>query len=218
MHLLKHHISLLPDRALLIEKSEKHLVVADVHLGKSAAFRARGLPVPEGDSARDLQRISDLILRHRPDQLIFAGDLFHSANGLTSDLIALLSEFVKRHSIPIVLVKGNHDQSIRNLPTFFSQPDHLDLEEIRIVHKPEDASASHFNICGHLHPIVKIPDGKRTALRMPCFHLRDNILTLPSFGSFTGGQIVQQQPRDRFFVNHQENVIELPEAIFSKKT
>ncbi|WP_411827999.1 ligase-associated DNA damage response endonuclease PdeM [Luteolibacter sp. AS25] len=216
MRLPQHDITLLPDHSLLIEKEKRHLVLADVHLGKSATFRAEGLAVPEGDSKKDLDRIAALADRYSPDQIIIAGDLFHAATGLTPDLFELVSDFVGSLAISVVLVKGNHDQKIKHLPDFLPQPDYLDIGSIRIIHKPEEASPDHFNICGHIHPIVKIPDGKRTHLRMPCFHLRENTLTIPSFGSFTGGQIVRPAPADRFFVTHQSAVIELPDAIFQK--
>ncbi|OYV00284.1 MAG: hypothetical protein CFE26_24210, partial [Verrucomicrobiales bacterium VVV1] len=41
--------------------SSRALIVADVHLGKSATFRAKGLPVPEGDNEHDLGRLAALI-------------------------------------------------------------------------------------------------------------------------------------------------------------
>ena len=72
---------------------------------------------------------------------------------------------------------------------------------------------NHFNICGHIHPVVKIPDGRNTSLRLPCYHLRENILTLPSFGSFTGGHVIKPNKADRFFVDHMGKVIEVPDSL-----
>ncbi|HET8584747.1 MAG TPA: DEAD/DEAH box helicase, partial [Casimicrobiaceae bacterium] len=40
---------------------EKTLFVADVHLGKGAAFRAGGIPLPRGTTATDLRRLDALI-------------------------------------------------------------------------------------------------------------------------------------------------------------
>lgn len=213
MFLPEHHIRLLPDHALLIGKSETHLVAADLHLGKSAAFRANGLPVPEGDTERDLGRLSELVETHRPDHLVIAGDLFHADSGQTEEVISVFLDFVRKTGIPFTLVKGNHDRKIRSLPSEIDQADHLDIGEIRIVHKPENSSDEHFNICGHIHPVVKIPDGKNTSLRLPCFHLRENILTLPSFGSFTGGHVLKAGKTDRFFVSHMGKVIEVPGSL-----
>ncbi|MBC7980709.1 MAG: ligase-associated DNA damage response endonuclease PdeM [Armatimonadetes bacterium] len=210
-------LRLLSDHALLIEAETKtHLLAADLHLGKSAAFRAHGLPVPEGDTARDLARLSKLILDHRPDHLVIAGDLFHAASGFTGELLETFLKFTAEILIPFTLVMGNHDRKIKTLPPHLHQPAHLDLDTIRIIHNPEDASPAHFNICGHIHPILRIPDGKNTSLRLPCFHLRGNRLTLPAFGSFTGGHIIKPQDSDRFFLSHQGKVIEVPKPLLSR--
>ncbi len=216
MFLQAHHLRLLPDSALLIELEKKYLVAADLHLGKSATFRAHGLPIPEGDTARDLARLSGLIREHQPDHLIIAGDLFHAASGFTDELLETVLNFTEEIAIPFTLVQGNHDAKIKALPPLLKEFDHLDVGSIRIVHKPEDASAEHFNICGHIHPVLKIPDGKNTSLRLPCFHLRENVLTMPSFGSFTGGHIVKPQSGDRFFVSHREAVVEVPPELLSR--
>jgi metallophosphoesterase superfamily enzyme len=40
-------LRLLPQRALL-DTASRSLMVADLHLGKAATFRAHGLPVPSG--------------------------------------------------------------------------------------------------------------------------------------------------------------------------
>jgi len=213
LELSPHNIQLLPDHALVVGKVQRCLVVADLHLGKSAAFRASGLAVPEGDTARDLSRLSKLIEAHSPDQLVVAGDLFHAESGQTEETITEFTRFLERTKVPFTLVKGNHDAKIRNLPDNLHQLDFLDLEGIRIVHKPEHGGEELFNICGHIHPVIRVPDGRNTALRLPCFHLRENILTLPSFGSFTGGHVVKPRKHDRFFVTHLNEVIELPEKL-----
>lgn len=208
-------VQLLPDSALLVFGEKKHLVAADIHLGKSATFRANGLPVPEGDTARDLARLTKLIREHRPDQLVIAGDLFHACTGFTATLLAELMDFREQIAIPFTLVMGNHDQKIRSLPEDFPQHPHLDLSGIRIVHKPGDAASDMPSICGHIHPVLRIPDGRKTSLRLPCFHLSGNQLTLPAFGSFTGGHIVRPGNGDRFFVTHRDTVIEVPRALIA---
>lgn len=209
-------VHLLPDSALLILGEEKYLVAADIHLGKSATFRANGLPVPEGDTTRDLARLAKLIRLHRPDQLVIAGDLFHARAGFTAALLAELMDFTELIGIPFTLVTGNHDQKIFGLPENFPQHSHLDLSGIRIVHRPEDAAADMPSICGHIHPVLRIPDGRKTSLRLPCFHLSGNHLTLPAFGSFTGGHCIRPGKQDRFFVTHRDAVIEVPRALITK--
>lgn len=189
------------------------LVIADVHLGKSAAFRARGLPVPEGDTERDLTRIRNLVHEHHAAHLIIAGDLFHAPSGITTDLADLLLNFIQTLGTPLTLIRGNHDAKLKNLPAGLTALPHLDQENIRIVHDPEDASPDHLNIAGHWHPVARIPDGKRTSLRLPCFLFRKNTLVLPSFGSFTGGAIIHPESGDRIFVPLRDQVVEIPPAL-----
>ncbi len=91
------------------------LVVADLHLGKSAAFRARGLPVPEGDSSRDLERLAALVAETGARELVVAGDLFHNATGLTPEIHGVLAGFLERVAIPVSLVLGNHDRKVSRI-------------------------------------------------------------------------------------------------------
>lgn len=206
-------LRLLPDAALLVLGEETHLIAADLHLGKSAAFRAHGLPVPEGDTARDLTRLTKLIEEHRPDHLLIAGDLFHADAGSGDGTLDTFMAFLDAIAIRFTLVTGNHDRKIRRMPPSISQVCHLDIDGLRIIHKPEEADEGMANLCGHIHPVLRIPDGRNTSLRMPCFHLSGNVLTLPAFGSFTGGHIVKPAKGDRFFVTHNGAVIEVPNEL-----
>lgn len=210
-----HHPSLrlLPEGALWIE-NEKLLVVADVHLGKSAAFRARGLPVPEGDTARDCKRMLDLAQKCQAEQLVIAGDLFHAASGIGPDLVTTLHQFLTDLAIPLTLVVGNHDAKIRSLPAGLAGAPHLDLgESLRIIHDPAHAEGERLHISGHWHPVVRIADGRRTSLRLPCFVYRNHTLVLPAFGSFTGGAILSPTPDDRVFVAMRDQIVEIPQTL-----
>ncbi|MGL5016845.1 MAG: ligase-associated DNA damage response endonuclease PdeM [Luteolibacter sp.] len=208
-------ISLLSEGAVFLT-GDSTLIVADVHLGKSAAFRAQGLPVPEGDSARDLARLTALVEKSRARHLVIAGDLFHAPSGMTHEIKTALAEFMSRLEIPITLVVGNHDAKIRQLPAGLTITPQLDLQDqLRIVHDPAHVSGERLHIAGHWHPVVKIPDGRRTSLRLPCFLLRDHTLILPAFGSFTGGSVLQVRPDDRVFVALRDQVVELPESLIA---
>ena len=57
------------------------LFVADVHLGKAAAFRAGGVAIPRGATAHDLARLDGLIERTRARRLVVLGDFLHAAAG-----------------------------------------------------------------------------------------------------------------------------------------
>jgi DNA ligase-associated metallophosphoesterase len=208
-------ISLLTESAVFLTNSST-LIVADIHLGKSAAFRAQGLPVPEGDSDRDLARLLALAKKTAARQLVIAGDLFHAPTGMTPELEVALTGFISRLGIPVSLVLGNHDLKIQQLPAGLVGVPHLDLDpHLRVIHDPAHVSGDRLHIAGHWHPIVKIPDGRRTSLRLPCFLFRNHTLVIPAFGSFTGGSVLNVRPDDRVFVALREEVVELPQALIS---
>jgi DNA ligase-associated metallophosphoesterase len=209
-------VQLLAEGAVFLSDS-RTLVVADVHLGKSAAFRAKGVPVPEGDTAVDLRRMLELARRHQAAQLVVAGDLFHAPAGITEELDSALNRFVAKLEIPFTLVAGNHDRKIRRLPAQIPSVSQIDLGDVCIVHDPDHANGDSLHLTGHWHPMVRIPDGRRTSLRLPAFVRRHQVLVMPAFGSFTGGAMIQPQQGDRFFVGHIGKIIELPPELVAAR-
>ena len=73
-------VRLLPERALFWPAACA-LVVADVHWGKAAAFRAAGIPIPGGATRQDLDRLDQAVARTGARRLIVLGDLFHAKAG-----------------------------------------------------------------------------------------------------------------------------------------
>lgn len=211
-------LQLLPDNALLLSDS-RTLVLADTHFGKSAAFRARGLPVPEGDTAADIARIDQLIATNKAEHLVIAGDLLHARVGCQPEVLDLLRPWLRSAAIPITLVEGNHDVACGRNPlgTDFALITDLTIDGFHILHNPDEAldCPDGFHIGGHLHPAVKIKDGTGPGFRAPVFWLRGNQLVLPAFGSFTGGQIYRfDSKRDRLFTPLNQRVVELPPPLW----
>lgn len=208
-------LRLLPEGAVFFSDSAT-LVVADVHLGKSATFRARGLAVPEGETARDLGRLLALAKQHAAAHLVIAGDLFHAPSGMTPEIEWALHGFLEEVEIPTTLVLGNHDRKLRNVIARLNPVAHLDFgESLRVIHNPADATGERIHISGHWHPVVRIADGRRRSIRLPCFLLRGNMLVIPAFGSFTGGAIMATRAGDRVFVLLRDEIVELPGALIS---
>lgn len=221
MHLIlaNQTLVLLPESAVLITStSVPTLILADVHLGKAATFRARGLPIPEGDDARDLDRIAALVKTHRPGQLIIAGDLFHSPAGLTPELANLIELFLHQIAIPTLLVTGNHDAKLKRLPSGLTTTAAHDLGGLQVIHDPAHVPPGQPSLCGHWHPVLRIPEGKRSSLRLPCFLLRNQTLVLPAFGGFTGGAVIQPEPGDQCFAPLRDTVVPIPPDLLRPRT
>lgn len=184
-------LELLPERAIWWPET-RTLILSDVHLGKSATFRAHGLPVPEGETSRDLQRITDLVASRRPESLVIVGDLFHSSLALRPETLAEFHRFFADLPTPSILVRGNHDPSERKLeaiPSLKTNDRHR-IGPIHFVHDPAQLGRSDPAIVGHLHPLCLIGKRGGPTRRVPCFYRDAGYLALPAFGTFTSGNPV----------------------------
>lgn len=210
------NVTLLPGRTLLLPKSGT-LVVADLHLGKSATFRSRGLAIPEGSTKADLQRLKELIKCTGAQQLVIAGDLIHSADGWNGTTQNELIEWLKEVRTPAILTEGNHDRrshrGYKNLPIIVVKE--IEIDGIFITHDPADLPPDQPGIAGHIHPGVRIKEGIGRTFKMGCFHLskRDH-LVLPSFSEFTGTRAIHPKHGDRIFVEIHNKITELPIGTF----
>lgn len=203
---------LLPDRAVFLPTS-RTLVVADLHLGKSATFRSRGLAVPEGSSAADLARLTTLIRDTAPRSLVIAGDLFHARDGLTTATLDLLGGWLESQPFPVILTEGNHDA--RAFPKRLGWPLEIaarwSVDGLCITHDPADLPDDEPGIAGHLHPGLRLAESRRSSFRLPGFLLRESRhLVLPAFSEFTGLQLITPAPDDRFFTPVKNLVSEIP--------
>jgi DNA ligase-associated metallophosphoesterase len=205
----------LPEGAALW-KARAMLVVADVHIGKAATFRAHGVPVPHGTTGSNLARLSNLIERTRPRTLVFLGDLLHAPEALGRPTQDALAAWSARHAdVALVLVEGNHDAKAGALPAdsrIERVPEPWRLDSVALRHHPiPDNSATVF--AGHMHPVVCLRGRAGASARLPCFWLRAGMVILPAFGDFTGGAPIERAPADRVFAIAEERLFEIPPAV-----
>ena len=72
--------SLLPQRAAYWP-AERLLVLGDLHFGKAATFRSRGIPVPGGTTRENLSVLDALLATHDVQRVLFLGDFLHARAG-----------------------------------------------------------------------------------------------------------------------------------------
>lgn len=171
------------------------LFVADVHLGKAASFRAAGVPLPAGHSARDLLRLRALVTAHAATSLVILGDLVHNAASYTASLTqAFLSFRQACPSLAVTLVRGNHDRHAGAPPSAWAihvVGDGHELGPFDCWHEPTPGTMdARAQLAGHLHPAVRVQTA-RDSITLPCFWRHRTGMVLPSFGSFTGSATVQ---------------------------
>ena len=172
---------------------EATLFVADVHLGKAAAFRAGGVPVPRGATAADLGRLSVLVARTKARRLVVLGDFLHAAAGRVPALDAAFLAFRGRHpELGISLVRGNHDAKAGDPPSSWrvgvlTEP-HGEPPFV-LCHEPSTPPTG-YALCGHVHPGVRLDGPAFDSVRLPCFVIGRRHAILPAFGRLTGLAIV----------------------------
>jgi DNA ligase-associated metallophosphoesterase len=193
---------LLPERVAYLP-DEQVLLVADLHLGKGAAFRASGVPVPAGTSHVGLRRLDSIMERHDCRQVIFLGDFYHSTHARHPSIQARVQAWRNRHgNVKCTLVLGNHDAFAGRLPSALA----IDvvtrpylLKGLALQHLPT-AHATHHVIAGHTHPVFHLRGRGHQKLRLPCFTSESGMTVLPAFGEFTGGAVVEAAPGRAIYV------------------
>lgn len=188
---------LLPQRIALHTPSGT-AVLADVHLGYSAARQRLGDAIPWRTVAEEMQLLTDAVKAHDIRAVVIAGDLFERGYDaiLHQEFLTLLDRL---HISFIGLVPGNHDRGIDKatlpLPTF---PDGYDLAGWHIVHGDQPIGHAHA-VMGHWHPAIR-----RNRRKLPCFLARDHQLILPAFSLDAAGVDVGKESRwsgwDRYAV------------------
>jgi len=77
--------------------ARRTLFVADLHLGKAAAYRALGQPVPGGTTQQNLARLDALIAAQAPQAIVFLGDFLHAPEARTPALLQAALAWRSRH-------------------------------------------------------------------------------------------------------------------------
>ncbi|QEG23036.1 ligase-associated DNA damage response endonuclease PdeM [Mariniblastus fucicola] len=180
------------------------LLVADLHLGKDASFRAAGIPVPAGINLALLAQLSLAIEQTAADSVYILGDMIHDARSMTDEVIDVVLNWRKQHAATdIILVRGNHDRHVADFPEKWqlNVQTEVVLEnfELRHIVSPQTLKQNkHFQIGGHWHPVVTLGRGADRT-RFPCFVVEKRSITLPAFGPFKGGFKQQPSAQSRFY-------------------
>jgi putative SbcD/Mre11-related phosphoesterase len=167
-HILK---PLIPFPALAIEnKSEKILVIADLHLGWEVDLATQGIHIPS-QSSRTLRKLLRIIEEYNPDRLILLGDVKHAIPRISYEEWRSVPEFletVQRHVCEVTVVLGNHDGDLEPLT-----PRSIQIVSSGGMVIGEDVSIGLFHghawpcpealecesvVMGHIHPVWLFKD------------------------------------------------------------
>ena len=178
---------------------QKTLLVADLHLEKGSAFARLGQFLPPYDSQRTLALLALDIAHFKPETVICLGDSFHDVDGpkrMSTSVAERLQALTTAQKW--IWLTGNHDPLISSdLGGEICDIRQMEGANCAVIlcHEPGESAGLEaswqsdtlcLEICGHLHPVARIPARGRT-LRRKCFVLAKDRIIMPAYGSYTGG-------------------------------
>ena len=200
-------VLLLPEKALYWPQ-RKMLIIADIHFGKAASFRAQGIPVPRGTTTQNLDALDARMARYPTDEIVFLGDFLHArAAHASATLAAMLAWRQRNRTLRLTLVRGNHDKHAgdpaASLGIEMADEPHT-VGAFSFCHHP-DIWGPGYVLAGHVHPVYLL-SSRLDSLRLPCFLAGPKRMVLPSFGAFTGGFVISPEAGERVYVSSGEAV------------
>lgn len=204
-------VLLLPERALYWPR-QATLIAADLHWGKAASFRAAGVPIPTGTTSADLARLNRTLGRTGAKRLVLLGDLFHARQGRAPATLAAIARWrAASLSLPVLLVRGNHDRRAGDPPpelNFEVVDGPHALRPFVLRHEP-GAHPDGYVLAGHIHPGITLRGPARQSVRLPCFALGAAVGLLPAFSEFTGTAPRDTRAGDRVFAIAGDEVMDV---------
>jgi len=170
--------------------AEETLIFADLHLEKGSSY-ARGRQfLPPYDTEATLLKMAGAVQRFLSRRIIALGDSFHdpdAAERLSAQARAMLQAL----SGEFVWITGNHDP---RPPAWLGGmvTQEWSARGLPFRHEPH-TSPRPGEIAGHLHPCARVAKWGRS-VRRRCFAADGLRMVLPSFGAYTGGLDVGEDP------------------------
>ncbi len=211
--LAEQQLLLLPQRAIYWP-AQQLLIIADIHFGKAASFRALGVPVPAGTTTQNLTALEALSSQHEVRHILFLGDFLHAKTAHAPATLAAIRQWRLRYTdIHLTLVRGNHDDRAGDPPSdlgmkVVDEP-HV-IGPFAFCHHPQESPLGHV-LAGHVHPVHRLTTNA-DSLRLPCFVIGERMSILPSFGAFTGGFAIGNVAGEQLFVATDDRVFAVPAA------
>ena len=197
--------------------ARRMLIIADIHFGKAAAFRALGVPVPRGTTTQNLLALDALLASYACEEIVFLGDFLHARAAHAPATVAAMLAWRARHpNVCLTVVRGNHDLHAGDpaaaLGIRMVDEPHS-VGNLSFCHHP-DIVAPGYVLAGHVHPVFHLRATGRGlrggGLRLPCFLLGPQRAILPAFGAFTGGHALRPAAGERVYVTSDAAIFAIP--------
>ena len=198
---------------------ESLIALADLHLGRAAAFQRSGLAMPEGADDDDLAALRRIVAERRPKIAVLLGDIFHSRLAIGASALAGLREALAPVE-KVVAIVGNHDvgvlRAFADVGRAFDFQNEFRLGPFGFCHDDsrldsKSAEDPNFWWTGHRHPRVTLRIGP-DALKLPAFVIKKGNGILPAFSSAAAGADVAKRENARRYACAGNSVIDLDQA------
>lgn len=188
------------------------LLVADLHLGKSDAFRATGVPIPSNAGREVLRFLEEAIRESGAARVLVLGDLLHAPAGLTDELLESVGRWRRQQSAAFEVIPGNHDRFVERAAEAWGMRLHegpVREGPFEFRHEPpERAESGLFTWCGHLHPAFVLASSA-DRLKLPAFLVGPRVGVMPACTPFAGGAPVRPGRGDRVYVIADGRVVQV---------
>ena len=175
------------------------LIIADTHFGKDDTFRKAGVPLPHGTDDESLERLSALLDYTCAIKLWVLGDFLHGPIAERTPFTRSFKNWrTKYPELEITVTIGNHDRhqldkSILQGVEWISE---IKADGFVLIHDSRLTNAD-FVLSGHVHPVYRISDSRKSSNRIPVFWIRNKEIILPAFSPFTGGKTILPQSEEQ---------------------
>ena len=191
--------------ALILEDSQRFLVVTDLHIGFEMSMISNDINVNPEEMIKEIHsNLDNLIESEKPDSLILLGDIksgIDSISNIEWQMLPMFFEIGKK--INTIVVPGNHDGNLSRLvPDYITMtgPSGLVIDDTLLTHghvmPSENFSQVSRIVMGHLHPVYfqegSVIDGQRLWVSIktsknnifPSTNGELEIIIVPSFNKY----------------------------------
>lgn len=191
--------------------SQKILLTADLHWGKTQFLRDHGMAISDKVFDQDLLRLSRVLDDYDTRTLIVLGDLIHHEKALSKGVVEKVAAFRSSCPCELLLIKGNHDR-FTHFPDSWGivEEKNFYFKSFYFCHE-HDPDITDFQFSGHIHPMMKLKAGP-DLIRLPSFILDQHFCLLPAFSHLTGGQDMKIKPGQEAIVLMEDGI-----EVFSKQ-
>ncbi|AWB28599.1 metallophosphoesterase [Halococcoides cellulosivorans] len=180
------------DRGLLLDET---LVVADLHLGRSAASNVQA---SLGGDRATLDHVIALVDRHDPERVVIAGDVLESFSSVPDGVTDHLEDFeqsIADRDIALDVIAGNHDPMLTEVWDY-PLADRVRIDETLVVHgdtDPDLPSGVDRIVMGHEHPAIEIEGHKRFCFLVgEALYRGRDVIVVPAINRLLRGTTVNE--------------------------